>query len=562
MLASAGRMELGYLVAKNKGMSQINPIELQYGMTIGSGSAENDDEYLFDCFINYPPVEEFRRLQSPAMIVAGRTGEGKTAILRQVEHTSDRSAVIDPAEMSMSYVSNSDALRFLTQIGADLDLLFQVLWKHVLCIEFIRLRWDVDSTQKSNNVFQRIYDKFSGDERKKKAIDYLQNWQGKFWITMDENIKEITQSFENKISAEMGAELEKFKAGGQYERRLSEQKKSELVARSRKIINSDQLAKLHQIIEMLSLAENDQLKSHYILIDGLDEKWVDEGIKFQLIRGLLEALKSFRKITNLKILVALRVDILEKVVQDTSNPSFQREKFEDMSLRLRWSKVELKNLVDARIERMFKRKFTSKAVQFDDIFPPQIANKKPFDWMIERTLMRPRDIISFVNEAITVAAGRAEISVTNLRKAEAEYSRKRKDALMQEWQWVFPSLAIALKIFSSAAKPIIDFRALCEEDFVEDVVLQILSDEDAVHDILGIEAQSHDVARAPDRTAFMQLLCSVLYRTGAVGLKLETSEPYIYSHINSPIVSPHVIGEKAKVRLHPMLHSALHLHEK
>jgi hypothetical protein len=40
-------------------------------------------------------------------------------------------------------VSNSDALNFLHAIGADLDLLFQALWKHVLCIEFTRSAEDL-----------------------------------------------------------------------------------------------------------------------------------------------------------------------------------------------------------------------------------------------------------------------------------------------------------------------------------------------------------------------------------------------------------------------------------
>jgi hypothetical protein len=184
-----------------------NPIVLKRGVHIGSGNAENDDEFLFDCFVDYPPVEECVRMTSPRMIVAGRTGEGKTAILRHIEQASEHSAFIDPAEMSMSYVSNSDALRFLTAIGADLDLLFQVLWKHVLCIEFIRLRWSVDSTQKSKNIFARISERFSRDERKKKAVSYLQDWQGKFWITMDQNIKEITEAYESKLNAEMGSEI-------------------------------------------------------------------------------------------------------------------------------------------------------------------------------------------------------------------------------------------------------------------------------------------------------------------------------------------------------------------
>src|ERR1700745_2516376 len=109
---------------------RVNPLVLRAGMTIGRSDAESDDEYLFDCFIHYPPVEQCIRIQSPTMVIAGRTGSGKTAIMRYINRKVELSVEIDPAEMAMSYVSNSDALRFVQAIGGDLDLLFQVLWKH------------------------------------------------------------------------------------------------------------------------------------------------------------------------------------------------------------------------------------------------------------------------------------------------------------------------------------------------------------------------------------------------------------------------------------------------
>jgi peptidyl-tRNA hydrolase len=103
--------------------------------------------------------------------------------------------------MSLSYVSNSDTLRFVQTIGGDLDLLFLALWRHVLCIEFIRLRYGVSNEEKSRNTFQRLLDRFTKDQRKQKSLHYLREWQGKFWITMDQNIREITERYEDKLQA-------------------------------------------------------------------------------------------------------------------------------------------------------------------------------------------------------------------------------------------------------------------------------------------------------------------------------------------------------------------------
>src|SRR5258706_13412092 len=105
-----------------KPAKRSNPVLLAKGMNIGSISAETDDDFLFDCFVHNPAVDLATRIQSPGMVLSGRTGSGKTAIIRHIERSGHPHVVIDPNDMSLSYVSNSDALRFLQAIGADLDL--------------------------------------------------------------------------------------------------------------------------------------------------------------------------------------------------------------------------------------------------------------------------------------------------------------------------------------------------------------------------------------------------------------------------------------------------------
>lgn len=542
--------------------AEINPVVLRRGVGIGTGNAESDDEFLFDCFVEHPAVEDCIRMTSPAMIVSGRTGSGKTAILRYVEHTSEHSTSIDPFEMSMGYVSNSDALRFLRTIGADLDLLFQVLWKHVLCIEFIRLRWNVDSSAKSQSIFQKLKEKFNKDERKAKALAYLDQWQSKFWITMDQNIKEITESIERKLHAEIGGEIDKFKAGGQYDRRLSVEKKIELVARTRKIISSDQLMELHGIIEILSSFENgDKMKSYYILIDKLDERWVDDSVRFRMIKSLIESLKSFRKIQNLKILVALRSDVLERVVQETADISFQREKFEDNSVRIHWSSNDLLVLVDKRIEALFKRRYTRDSVTFNHIFPPKLGNKESFEWMLERTLLRPRDVIAFVNECFDLAAGHAGVTVSMMRKAESEFSRKRRDALIQEWLSAFPTIGLVLDFVGKQRRTTFGVAETFEANSVDELTLHICAGTRRDFDPIYEVCQRYTDGKGATRLDVIQCLVSTLYRTGAVGIKLHAGDHFIYSHLHQPLISPNLIGPDTRMRLHPMLLGAYHLND-
>jgi len=249
-----------------------NRVIVRPGMTIGSVSAETDDEFLYECFIDHPAVTSCQNIKSAGMIAAGRTGSGKTAILKYIERASEHSTHIDPSEMAMSYVYNSDTLRFVQSIGGDLDLLFLALWKHVLCIEFIRLKFSVNDEEKSHKIFRRFWERFTGDQRKEKSLKYLRDWEGRFWITMDQNIKEITEKYERKLQSEFGSDITKFKAGGQYDKRLSVVRKSELISRARKIINSDLLNELAGVIDMLADLSNDEgMTKYYILIDEIQD---------------------------------------------------------------------------------------------------------------------------------------------------------------------------------------------------------------------------------------------------------------------------------------------------
>lgn len=538
-----------------KAGKRTNPIILQTGMTIGTNAAEMDDDFLLPCFVRYPPVDLCLNIASRGMVVDGRTGSGKTAILRYIASQVSNSAAVDPTEMAMSYVTNSDVLRFLQAIGADLDLTFQVLWKHVLCIEFIRLRFKVDSEASSNFVFTNIFSRFTRDDRKKRSLKYLKDWEGKFWITMDQNIKELTEKVENQVKAEFGAEIERFRAGGQYEKRLSTDKKSELVARIRKIIHADQLAELAGVVDMLAEIEREDKHhfdetSYYIMIDRLDENWVDVSIRFKLIRALIETLKAFRRIPNLKVLVALRSDVLERVIQETRDLSFQREKLDDYFVHLSWDKKLLRELVDSRIQKLFRKQYSQGAIHFDDVFPYNVGSISPFDYMIDRTLMRPRDIIAFVNQCLRAAEGTYEVTGQAIRKAEIEFSRIRRDALTEEWQSAFPTIRRVLDYLGQNQKPII---ALTEFNDADELALNIASDDRFVLDPLYTVAKDHvEQSRSP-AGPFLKELVGMLYRVGAVGVKLRNGNRYLYSHIDEPLLPTAQITDDTKVRIHPML---------
>jgi Cdc6-like AAA superfamily ATPase len=79
-------------MAKQK---RTNPVILQPGMIIGANAAEMDDEFLLKCFVHYPPVELCMNVASRGMVVDGRTGSGKTAILKYIHSKAEHSVEME-----------------------------------------------------------------------------------------------------------------------------------------------------------------------------------------------------------------------------------------------------------------------------------------------------------------------------------------------------------------------------------------------------------------------------------------------------------------------------------
>ncbi|WP_153005552.1 P-loop ATPase, Sll1717 family [Aureimonas ureilytica] len=538
-----------------------NPVVIRPDTNIGNISAEADDEFLFNCFVDHPALTSAKDLQSKKTFISARTGAGKTAIIRMIERQNPNCSMIDLPDLSMDYVANSDIIRFLKSLDIDLDLFFQALWKHVLCIEFIRMRYRIETEATSRELFSRIRNFFHKDDRRKSALKYLSEWEGKFFITMDENVKEITGKLENKVNFDLGGEIAKFTSRAGYTRSLSTEKKSEIVARAKRIVNSEQLAELNRVLDLLSSFDGEKKYSNefYILIDRLDEKWVDEEIRYSLIRALIECLKSFNKISNLKVVVAMREDVLERVIQETRDTGFQREKYDDYFLRIRWNKDQLQSLVQKRINSLYKRKYTSDNVFFSDVFKSKVSNKDPFDYIIERTLYRPRDVISFINLCFERAQGSTEITARIVKEAESEYSRVRLQALVQEWQTAFPSLAIAFRLLSNRRGRFTSAE-IATKEFLDDFVLEADTLAASENDPIKRAASRYMKEGTPDAIlAAARSLISEMYRIGAVGLKTSAGERYIYSFQDVPVVNPEAIDVETKIHIHPMLHRALNV---
>lgn len=216
--------------------------------------------------------------------------------------------------------------------------------------------------------------------------------------------------------------------------------------------------------------------SYYILFDELDEDYkdiLDHGRRsqyFDLISSLFKAVSDvrdvFRNKARINPIVFLRDDIYDLVDDNDSN------KWDDLSVKLSWSKEKLESLIAFRVSRAIDPDgevlsvgdiidliFESRSIRWGD----RGANRRPvLQHVLDRTLMRPRDVISYLRECAEIAY-RSNVNSINsdiLRRADNEYSRRFKKEFVNEMHTVVPQIRKIFDALSEIRKQVLTVKEL------------------------------------------------------------------------------------------------------
>ena len=418
------------------------------GDRIGFADATNDVSFLRGCYFEKGQIQRVLNTTDPGTILVGRTGCGKTAGLIHVRQSSTNCVEIRPDDLSLSFIANSDVLSFLHELGVDLDLLFQLLWRHVLCVELIKCHYERTEKSQMHGVWERLKTVVRADQAKKTSLEYVEKWGSTFWEVTQERIREVVRGFETELEAAVKANVPAVEMNAGALNRIKEEEKATILRVAQDVVSKVQIRKLTDLMAVMrdDIFTNRQAR-YYVLIDGLDEQWVVDSLRYRLIRSLIEAVKSFRDMDMVKVVIALRLDLIEYVYRTTRSKGFQREKYEDLHVRIDWSKNELYQLLDTRIQELQRRKGISGQKGFLGMFQEyHRGRQRTFDYLVDRTQLRPRDLIEFVNLVIRTAAGKTEISAGDISSAEMEHSRERLNALFEEWELEYPDLEICAEV--------------------------------------------------------------------------------------------------------------------
>lgn len=529
-------------------------------MSVGEADAENDIRFLEECFTDIGDYEVLEDTDAPQSIVLGRTGVGKSALVEQIEKTSERVIRIEPEQLALRHVSNSTILKIFEDLGVNLDIFYNLLWQHTLAVELIKHKYNIDSPQAKSNFIDTIKSVISGDRKKQQALKYIEEWGDKFWSDTETRIKEFTDKLETSLQSSIDANVPGIKLNSQGMAALTEEQRSEVVHYGKKVVSEVQIEKLVKIVNLLSEdIFHDPQKKVYVLIDRLDESWVEDSLRYKLIRALIETIRKFRNIEPVKIIITLRTDLLERVLVKTRDSGFQREKYTSLFLNLGWKKDQLETLLNKRINFLLRHKYTNGEVRFSDIFPSKIDKSTSLEYILDRTLLRPRDAIIFVNECLKEAQGKTSITSSDIKLAEKTYSTGRVESLQYEWYVEHPMLGKYIDVLHHKSS---SFKvSTISKEELEALIIELSDNATDPADEVIKTARNYMNSEYPVSKTYLvtlrQNLLFVLYKVGAIGIKTDGTSTVKWIHDRTQDLSPLKIEGTSIIYIHKILWRAL-----
>lgn len=526
---------------------------------VGTSDAENDSQFLEDCFVDTGEADFLLDRKNPKRIIVGRTGTGKSALLHRLKSLGHHVVELSPHDLSLNFIATNKVLAFFEEAGVNLNPFYILLWKHLLVVELIKERYQINDEGTYNNFMRSISSVVRKRDRNKElALDYFQTWGHKFWLTTEERIIELTNRVENSLTAGATGKLAGITLSAEGAKKLTTEQRAEIIEHGMDAVSRVQIRELENMLVVLDENIFDDSKNpYYVTIDMLDEDWADDRIRFKLIRTLIDVVNRFKRLSNVKIILALRHDLLYKVLHLETTAGFQEEKFKSLYLNLKWDKKDLQEIVKSRINKLIRRHYTKGDVSFDDVFPSRIDGKDTFDYMLERTFYRPRDIIMFVNDCIEECAGKQKISATAIKDAENNYSSERLQSLANEWVIILPDLIHTSRLFSGMKNhfEVSTLTAEVIQTKFEDIAISLSSTsaDPITRTLLSLYSE-----QSTNFESVRNFVLREFYAIGLIGIKTGPTDPVSWTRENNNTrLSAGQVRPSSSVHMHPMFYRAL-----
>lgn len=521
----------------------VSNIVFKRNMNIGTGTAENDGEFLRECFIETPEYQSVLDFDDKKMILLGRTGCGKTAIINMVEKDVDIFISVKPDTFALQYINNIPFIKAMKEEGINLEIFYKFLWLHEIISNIIKQYFAYNK----KDFFKAFTEKLCSNTRIVQLKKYLDEYGNIFFE--EKSAEKITTEIEKTLAAELG-----YSDFGKIKGALTESQRQEIQSKASQCINTTQINQLKNVVALLKeYLENNKQRKIIVAIDDLDQNWIDEDSKYKLINALLDAIRLFIDVPNLKIIIAMRADLLAKTCKVMNR---QNEKDVAFTLKLNWNRNMLINLLNKRIEFLFEHKYQKNLkVTFKELFDCEVCGEKGYDYILRRTMMRPRDAITFVNLCIAESDENNSITPNAIIRAEKDFRYDRLSSLSHEWAHNYPNIETYMKTIYILGNTFSYKIALDKYDDLEGTLLASNKNDDPLVEMFLSCAKNDTYCQE----ASLKKLINVLYMIGLIGKKGGDGS-IIYSTPNQPVLNELDYIDDIQFEIHPLF--AKHISKK
>lgn len=209
--------------------------------------------------------------------------------------------------------------------------------------------------------------------------------------------------------------------------------------------------------------------SFVILIDDLDLGWDNSITANNLLLGLLSTANYLTSISgNIYCCVFLREDVYSILISQTQHS----DKYRNIE-RIRWSKENLIKMLSERINYNWTISGLPKLEDpFHTVFPQTIGTNNTDNWLVNRTLSRPRELLQFARFYTEKVSG-TETNDSILKESEVAYSSWKLDDLCAEYSNQYPGL---VNIFAYWKSEFYRHKYSLKNKEICDMLFKILTD--------------------------------------------------------------------------------------
>jgi hypothetical protein len=479
----------------------------------GVPAAERDND-LIACFVTSDTYSNM--LSGRTTIILGNRGSGKSALFRKLaeDEKAEGNVVVQLAPEEYSYELLSQTMRKEAEGSWAKQGAYASSWKYLIIVTVMK-------------------------ELTKKGKHFKRGPEANIYNYLRDNYENVGK---NPIATLMSylKRMEGIKVG-KYEAGI---KAREL----RRLYSLEEIAPYLQDIDEIT-----RNRKVFVLVDELDKGWDASEDAISFVAGLFQASISLNShLQNTRILLSLRKELYDNI------PALYEDaqKVRDIIEYIEWDELKLLELIARRISHQFPE---TSDFDFNErwnrVFQETLEYRqtKSFNYIVDRTLYRPREIIQFCNDIAENARGQKSefkfpFDYKQVAEAEYSYSESRLKDICSEYRFQYPGLQSIMETFRGKSYNFT--RDELEEHFLSIICVDIP---------ISVDAKKWLETLEPEK--LIEIFWTVGFlraqAVGGVKARRRSGSTYLGSHQISSLN----LGNIHRFHIHPMFRAFLGLKE-